>query len=58
MVLVVCSESHDPVCWDPSQTDLCWMCGTSIRRPPPDARHSEVRGDKDVAEALSSGSPS
>ena len=46
-VLVVCSENHDPVCWDPSQTDECWMCGRSIRRPPADARYSEVRGDKD-----------
>jgi hypothetical protein len=46
-MLVVCSDSHDPVCWDPVETDECWMCGRSIRVPPDDARYSEARGDKD-----------
>lgn len=46
-MLVVCSEGHDPVSWDPAETDECWMCGRSIRVPPRDARYSEDRGDKD-----------
>jgi hypothetical protein len=45
-VLVVCTESHEPVCWDPAETDECWMCGRSILAPPSNARYSEARGDK------------
>jgi hypothetical protein len=50
-MLVVCTEGHEPVCWDPSQTDICWMCGRSIRVAPPNARYSEMRGDKDLLAA-------
>jgi hypothetical protein len=46
-MLVVCSNGHDPVCWDPIEADECWMCGRPIRVPPDDARYSEARGDKD-----------
>ncbi|HZA20211.1 MAG TPA: hypothetical protein VE889_05085 [Actinomycetota bacterium] len=45
-MLVVCTEGHEPVCWDPVDTDECWMCGRSILAPPSNARYSEARGDK------------